>query len=149
MSSWYGISGTTLDWFISYLSDRCQQITILDYISDVVFISFGVPQGSVLGPIFFTLYTAPLSRIIAEHDVGHHFYADDRQIYISLSGSEALESLSDLKFCVNDVFTWMTNWKLKLNPSKAEFTIIGSKKKTKRKVQRSILYNITGPLHTS
>ena len=84
MSSWYGISGTALDWYTSYLSDRCQQVTILDYTSDAVYISFCVPQGSVHGPILFTLYTAPLSHIIAEHDVGHNLYAEDRQIYISI-----------------------------------------------------------------
>ena len=70
------------------------------------------------------------------------------KIYISLSGSEALESLTDLKSCVTDVFTWMTKSKLKLNPNKTEFIIIGSKK-TKRKVQRSTPYIITWPWHTS
>ena len=114
---------------------------IHDYVSEAVYISFGVPQGSVLGSILFTLYTAPLSHVIAEHDVEHHLYADDTHIYISLSGSEALESLTDLKSCVTDVFTWMTNSKLKLNPSKTEFIIIDSKK-TKRKNQRSIPYII-------
>ena len=128
LSSWYGISGTALDWFTSYLSNQCQQVKIHDYISEAVYISFGVPQGSVLGPILFTLYTAPLSHVIAEHDVEHHLYADDTHIYISLSGSEASESLTDLKSCVTDVFTWMTNSKLKLNPSKTEIISIGSKK---------------------
>ena len=85
LSSWYGTSGTALDWFTSYLSNRCQQVKIHDYISEVVYISFGVPQGSVLGPILFTLYTALLSHVIAEHD--------DTQIYISLTGSEASASL--------------------------------------------------------
>ena len=141
LSSWYGISGTALDWFTSYLSNRCQQVKIHDYVSEAVYISFGVPQGSVLGSILFTLYTAPLSHVIAEHDVEHHLYADDTHIYISPSGSEALESLTDLKSCVTDVFTWMTNSKLKLNPSKTEFIIIGSKK-TKRKNERSIPYII-------
>ena len=55
MSSWYGIPGTALDWFTSYLSDPCQQVKILDCISNAVNISFGVHQGSVLGPIIFTL----------------------------------------------------------------------------------------------
>ena len=141
LSSWYGIYGTALDWFTSYLSNRCQQVKIHDYVSEAVYISFGVPQGSVLGSILFTLYTAPLSHVIAEHDVEHHLYADDTHIYISLSRSEALESLTDLKSCVTDVFTWMTNSKLKLNPSKTEFIIIDSKK-TKRKNQRSIPYII-------
>ena len=127
-----GISGTALDWFTSYLSNRCQQVKIQDYISEAVYISFGVPQGSVLGPILFTLYTAPLSHVIAEHDVEHHLYADDTQIYISLSGAEALESLTDSKSCVTGVFTWMTNSKLKLNPSKTEFIIIGSKKQREK-----------------
>ena len=61
LSSWYGLSDTALDCFTSYLSDRCQQ----DYISDAVYISFVVPQGSVLRPILFTLNTAPLSQVIA------------------------------------------------------------------------------------
>ena len=50
LSSWYGISGIALDWLTSYLSDRCQQVKIQDYISDAVYISFGVPQGRVFGP---------------------------------------------------------------------------------------------------
>ena len=132
LSSWYRISGTALDWFTLYLSNRCQQVKIHDYISEAVYISFGVPQGSVLGPILFTIYTAPLSHVIAEHDVEHHLYADDTQIYISLSDSEASESLTDLKSCGTDVFTWMTNSKLKLNPSKTAFIIIGSKKQREK-----------------
>ena len=79
LSSWYGISDIAIDWFTSYLSNRCQHVKIQDYISDVVYISFGVTQGSVLGPILFTLYTAPLSQVIAPHDVEHHLYADDTQ----------------------------------------------------------------------
>ena len=105
---------------------------IQDYISEAVYISIGVPQGSVLGPILFTLYAAPLSHVIAEHDEEHHLYADDTQMYISLSGSEALVSLTDLKSCVTDVFTWMTNSKLKLNQRKTEFIIIGSKKQREK-----------------
>ena len=132
LSSWYGISGTALDWFTSYLSNRCQQVKIHDYISEAFYIFFGVPQGSVLEPILVPLYTAHLSHVIAEHGVEHHLYVDDTHIYISLSGSEASESPTDLKSCVNDVFTWMTNSELKLNPSKTKFIIIGSKKQREK-----------------
>ena len=94
-----------------------------------------------LGTLRSTL-TSPLSQVIAEHDVEHHLYADDTQIYLSLSGSKASESKTDLKSCVTDVFTWMTNSKLKLNPSKTEFIIIRSSvlKKAKRQVQKSSIY---------
>ena len=76
--------------------------------------------------------TTPLSHIVAEHDVEHHLYADDTQIYISLFGSETLESLTGLKSCVTDAFTWITNSKQKLNPSKTEFIIISSKKQREK-----------------
>ena len=115
------------------MSDRCQQVKIQDSISDAVYISFGVPQGSALGNILFTLYTDSLSHVIAEHDVEHHLYADDTQISISLSSYEALESLTDLKSYVTDVFTWMTNSKLKLNPSKTEVLSLPVLKKQREK----------------
>ena len=94
---------------------------ILDFIFDAVHITF-------VRPILFTLYTAPFSHVIAKHDVEHYLYADDTHIHISLSGSDALESLTDLKYCTTDVFTWMTKSKLKLIPSKTEFIINGSKR---------------------
>ena len=106
-------------------------------------LNFVVPQGSVLRPILFTLYTAPLSHVIAEHDVEHYLYANDTQIYIFLSGSEALESLTDLKSCATHVFTWMTNSKLKLNPSKTEFIIIGSKEQREKFKIYSLYYYLT------
>ena len=59
-----------------------------------LYFQYCVPHGSVLEPILFTLYTAPLSDVIAEHDVEHHLYADYTQIYIYLSGSEALWTYS-------------------------------------------------------
>ena len=124
LSSWYGISGTACDWFYIVLEQSMSTGKIHDYISEEVYIYIGVPQGSVL-------YTAPLSHVIAEHDVEHHLYADDTQIYISLCGSKALESLTDLKSCVTDVFTWMTNFKLKLNASKPSLSSSVLKNKEK------------------
>ena len=93
LSSWYGISDTALVWCTSYLSDLCQQVKTQDYISDPAYIYSGVPQGSVLGPILFTLYTAHLSHVNTEHDVEHHLHADDTHFYIPLSSSKALKSL--------------------------------------------------------
>ena len=61
LSTWYGISGTALSWFTSYLTDRRQAIKIGNCFSDMQPTSYGILQGSVLGPLLFTQYTTPLS----------------------------------------------------------------------------------------
>ena len=85
-----------------------------------------VPQGSVLGPLLFTLYTTPLSSVIQGHNLDHHLYADDTQIYISLTTPDACRSLNQLRDCLQDVSLWMKNSKLKLNANKTKFIIIGT-----------------------
>ena len=111
LSDWYGISGQDQIWFSSYLQNRHQSVKIEDTFSDIVTLSYGVPQGSVLGPVLFTSYT-PLSAIISSFDVKHHLYADDTQIYMSLSVSNAKESLEKLQHCLMGVSAWMTGSKL-------------------------------------
>ena len=124
LSDWHGISGQAQIWFSSYLQNTNQSVKIEDTFSDKVTLSYGVPQGSVLGPVFFNLYTTPLSAIISSFDINHHFLADDTQIYMSLSVSESLEKL---QHCLMGVSAWMTESKLKPNPSKTEFLLIGTK----------------------
>ena len=60
LSTWYGIDGIALDWFVSYLSDRKQKVKLMDCLSSAAEVACGVPQGSVLGPLLFTLYTLKL-----------------------------------------------------------------------------------------
>ena len=69
LSSWFGVGGVVLDWFKSYLSDRVQCIKIGSILSDAKKLLYGVPQGSVLGPILFSLCTTPLSEVIQNHPV--------------------------------------------------------------------------------
>ena len=76
---------------------------------------------------FFILYTTPLSTIIPSFVINHHLYADDTHIYMSLSVSNAKESLANSPHCVMAVSAWMTGSKMKLNPSKTEFLLIGIK----------------------
>ena len=68
-----------------YLTDRCQIIQLNGESSEEIRLQFGVPQGSVLGPLLFTSYTAPLGEIARRHGVELHLYADDTQVYMSFS----------------------------------------------------------------
>ena len=120
LSVWYGISGTAVNWVRSYLSNRVQRVKLLDK-------HYGVPQGSVLGPLLFTLYTTPLSSVISRQDICHHLYADDTQIYVSPSKTDPEMSLSLVQQCLQDVSDWMISSKIKLNPDKTEFIIIVTK----------------------
>ena len=81
----FGISGEVLGWFSSYLADRKQTVFINGTLGEKYPVDSGVPQGSVLGPILFTLYTSPLGNIIGRRQLGYHLYADDTKIYIFMS----------------------------------------------------------------
>ena len=78
--STFGISVVALSWFESYLSDRTQSVVVDGLMSTPIPLVFGFPQGSPFGPVLFTLYSQPLSDVIACHSCDYHKYADDTEI---------------------------------------------------------------------
>ena len=122
-----GLRGTALGWFKSYLSDRYHFVNVNHSSSPYSGVEFGVPQGSVLGPILFTLYMLPLGNIIKKHGINFHCYADDTQLYLSMKPNQT-DQLVRLSACIKDLKTWMTLNFLLLNPEKTEVILLGPKR---------------------
>ena len=124
LSAWFGITSTALSWVKSYLLNRSFYVSIEDSISAVYQLLYGVPQGSVLGPLLFILYTTPLSTVISNTSANHHLYADDTQLYLSFS-AVGFCHITFLETAISNVSNWMSTNFLILNPSKTEFLVIG------------------------
>jgi len=107
------------------VSGRSQYVAAGGEKSDTAPCESGVPQGSVLGPLLFSLYVAPVSDIAAAHHVSFHQYADDIQTYIAFQ-PRCLDSLSQLINCTEDVTHWFLENGLLLNPSKTEAVVFGT-----------------------
>ena len=142
----FGITGTALAWINDYLSNRTQKVKISDAESLPAVLAQGVPQGSVLGPILYTLFTAPVGDLCKKHNIDYHGYADDTQNYHSFSpnlpGDEE-HCITVLENCVSDIRIWMRTNKLKLNDEKTEFLVV-AKRQQLAKVSKNIAIRV-GP----
>ena len=128
LQHWFGISSTALNLLSSFLSDRFQTVITPTSKSNPVLLEYGVPQGSVLGPLLYSLYTTPLHSIISKYPgLRCHFYADDTQIYLSFSPELASSAFTSIETCIKDIFTWMIGNKLSVNPDKTEYLLFNSK----------------------
>ncbi len=124
----FGVNGNALTWFSSYLENRHYNVCVNKCLSDLKYLTCGVPQGSVLGARMYTMYVRPLSMIMQKHNIRYHSYADDTQLYVQCSNTPAAlaEATTRLQNCLSDVCTWMTNNALKLNTDKTEFIIFNT-----------------------
>ncbi len=116
-------------WFRSYLSDRYHFVYLNGESSHLSPVKYGVTQGSILGPLLFSIYMLPLGNSIRKYKISFHCYADDTQLYITTRPDET-SKLSKLTECVKNVKDWMTNHFLLLNSDKTEILFIGPKNST-------------------
>ena len=85
----FGMNRTVLTWITNYLKGRVQGVVVNNTHSDLVNLIHGVPQGSVLGPLLFSLFILPLGDICRNQNNLFHSYADDQQVYLSFNPSIA------------------------------------------------------------
>lgn len=128
--AYYGFSANTCKWFESFLTQR-KQIVVTEgangdkQYSKIGNLSRGVPQGSIISPILFTIFTADIVNII-EH-TKCHLYADDTQIYYSFDSNETPQAIEKINSDLDKIYAWAVKNSLVINPSKSKTLILGTK----------------------
>ena len=120
LRSTYGFNGAVLKWFQSYLHGRSHYVRRGSSRLASTLLFCGIPQGLVLGPILFILYTADLIPLIDQHSLHGHLYADDTQTYGSCNPDDVQDFEQRISACVDDVALWMKSNRLQLNTDKTE-----------------------------
>lgn len=129
LSSSFGITGTPLSFLSSYLSNRTQSVHSGTASSCTTNCHTGVPQGSVLGPILFSLYVSPISHIANCFGVSLQQYADDTQLYIASSANLVQSSIARFESCLTALHSWFSYNGLILNSTKSEAIIFGTRQR--------------------
>ena len=125
-----GVTEKGFNWFKSNLSDRAQRVAVNGGLSDTFPLAQGVPQGSCLGSLMFTVYNSELFDIVGGHLPSVHSYADDTQLNLAFSPDVQGDNASAVKAmfdCIMDLRKWMIRDRLMLNDDKTEFLLLGTK----------------------
>lgn len=145
--SYYGISGESCDWFRSFLTNRSQYVEIESEQGDLLksklnIVNRGTPQGSILSPILFILFTADLPKHIKNSKI--HLYADDTQIYYSFKPEMLREAVEKINEDLSSIHDWANNNTLVLNAAKTKYMVLGSKVQCAKVASQSFDVKING-----
>jgi hypothetical protein len=121
-----GVWGLALNWFESYLMHRSMTVKVGTSMSNKHFLSTGVPQGSVLGPLLFNIYMADLAWLLDEQKISFHIYADDVILYTGFNRENIDQAFCRLQEVLSIVTSWMWTNRLQLSPSKTSAHIFHS-----------------------
>ena len=124
-----GVTGAALEWFRSYLSGQQQLIRIGSYKSFLIPVLFGVPQGSVLGPLLFTAYIMPLGDIIRMAWTTSYMQTTCNFMFICPGGDDQLIAIERLCSCLEEIREWSHTNLLKLNDQRTDVVVFGTKHK--------------------
>lgn len=128
--NYYGFDPSAIEWFRSYLSNREQLVDLrlndgTSLRSERISVERGVPQGSILGPIIFTLYCADIVKCLQK--CNYHIYADDVQLYVSFRPNECDRAIKDLNEDLERIAEWSESNCLSLNPTKTKYLVFGTR----------------------
>ena len=120
-----GVSKTTLEWFKSYLSDRRQFVRLGHQRSESRTITHGVPQGSILGPVLFSIYINDLLCIPNSSSL--ESYVDDSKLFLSFVVKEMADAVKRLNEDLRMIATWCCNHSLLINPERTKLLVMGTR----------------------
>jgi hypothetical protein len=132
LEAMFGISGNMTNWISSYLSGRTQNVFLGGHLSTQSILAVGVPQGSVLGPLLFTSYIAPVASLVSTFGLLHQQYADDTQVYLSVSKSDPHLAINNLQACLSSLRCWFAQNGLAINPVKSEAILVSTAQRAKQ-----------------
>ena len=142
-----GISASSVAWFTSYLSDRRQVVRINSELSDPLSVVSGVPQGSILGPILFSIYVNDLPLV--PRSCLTESYVDDTKLYISFPVHDWAKAVADLNADLLHIRNWCFENRLLLNPDKTKLIVYGSRQRLQNLpvIRLSVLGKELTPVH--
>ena len=125
-----GLKASVISWFSSYLSSRYQRVRYEDSVSELLPVTNGVPQGSILGPMLFTIYINDLISVITHSQPAA--YVDDSQLHFKFSVSDSSSAMAAVNQDLRDISKWCAKNSLLINPEKTKLVVVGSAQLIKR-----------------